>query len=121
MGEEAAPGAKAGVSASNPAAASYQLRLGADYVILLGLSFSICGLGLYHPHPGLLGKEVRGPEAWAVLHARHTGLRMACFSSALSKTNPCHYPGRDTEGHMGPMHPGCPWGPVLSWGGSSPC
>lgn len=47
------------------------LRLGADYVILLGLSFFIRGLGLHHPHPGLLGEEVRGPEAWAVLHARH--------------------------------------------------
>lgn len=38
------------------------LRLGADYVILLGLSFFIRGLGLHHPHPGLLGEEVRGQK-----------------------------------------------------------
>lgn len=31
------------------------LRLGADYVILLGLSFFICGLGAISPTPRLLG------------------------------------------------------------------
>lgn len=79
------------------------MRLGSDYFISLGLSFFICGLRLYHPHPGLPGEEVRGQEAWAILGTRHTGSgRMACFSSALSKTDPCHHPGLGTEGHRAP-------------------